>query len=387
MDIVWPLASTTGAAAPGDIRLGVASGIWTVLRDLGADPEQVIADGGHDPRIFNGPEHFLSHAAIGRLYQHCAERTNCPHFGLLGGEKASLSSLGLVGMLMKSSDTLGEALRDLEAHLKIINRGAVVKVERHADTVILSYSVYEPGGGEGVAQLSDGALAAALRVICELCGTKLEPSEVLIPRRQPADLEPYRRVFRAPVRFNEEAAALVFPAQWLDMHVSFSDMAAHEALELRLLDMAQTAGVDIRDQLLRMLRIELVKTKSSSSAMAHRLAIHRRTLNRHLKAEGMGFRTLADEVRFAVARQLLSDTDIPLSQIAAALDFSEPAAFTRGFHRWSGLAPSTWRAHGNSVPVARTAGRPTPVDYNRGSPRDDRCRDPQDRMRDRCVLP
>ena len=349
------------AAAPGDIHLGVASGSWTVLRDLGADPEQVIEDGGHDPRIFDGPENFLSHAVLGRLYQHFAERTNCPHFGLLVGEKASVSSLGLVGMLMKFSDTLDEALRVLEAHLKIINRGAIVHVERHADTVILSYSVYEPGGGEGVGQLSDGALAAALRVICELCGPKLEPSEVLIPRRQPADLEPYRRVFRAPVRFNEEAAALVFPAQWLDMHVPYSDPAAHEALKLRLLDIDKAAGVDLRDQLLRMLRIELVRTKSSALAMARRLAIHRRTLNRHLRAEGMEFRTLSDAVRFAVARQLLSDTDIPLAKIAAALDFSEPAAFTRAFQRWSGRAPSSWRAHENSVPVPRTAGRPTRV--------------------------
>ncbi len=98
------------------------------------------------------------------------------------------------------------------------------------------------------AQLSDGALAAALRVICELCGTNLEP---------PADLEPYRRVFRAPIRFNEEAAALVFPAQWLDMPVPYSDPAAHEALKLRLLDIEKAAGVDLRDQLVaRRLRAE-----------------------------------------------------------------------------------------------------------------------------------
>src|SRR4051794_3235512 len=309
MDIAWPLASSTQAAAPGDIRLGVATGIWTVLGDLGADPDQVIVESGVDPGIFDDSANLISHAVLGRLYQHCAERTNCPHCGLLVGEKASLSSLGLVGMLMKSSDTLGEALRVLEAHLRIINRGAVAHLETDAEIVVLRYSVYEPGGGEGVAHFSDASLAAALRLIRELCGTKLEPSEVLVPRRKPADLEPYRRVFSAPVRFNEEAAALVFPAQWLDMHVSFSDMAAHEALELRLLDMAQTTGVDLRDQLLRMLRVELVKTKCSSSAMAHRLGIHRRTLNRYLKAEGMGFRTLADEVRFAVARQLLSDTD------------------------------------------------------------------------------
>jgi AraC-like DNA-binding protein len=357
MEIAWPLASTMRAAAPGDLRLGVASGIWTALRDLGADPEQVIADGGHAPRIFDDSATLISHAALGRLYRHCAERTNCPHFGLLVGEKASLSSLGLVGMLMKSSDTLGEALRVLEAYLRIINRGAVVRVEADAEIVVLSYSVYEPGGGEGVAQFSDGALAAALRVICELCGTQLEPSEVLIPRRPPADLEPYRRVFRAPVRFNEEAAALVFPAQWLEMHLPSSDVAAHEALELRLIAIEKAAGFDLRDQLLRMLRIELVRTKSSASAMAHRLSIHRRTLNRRLKAEGIEFRTLADAVRFAVARQLLSDTDIPLAKIAAALDFSEPAAFTRAFRRWSGRVPSSWRAHENSVPVPRANGR------------------------------
>src|SRR4051812_18371638 len=172
-------------------------------------------------------------------------------------------------------------------------------------------------------------------------------TEVLVPRRQPADPEPYRRVFRAPVRFNEEAAALVFPAQWLDMRVPYSDVAAHEALELRLLDMEKAAGADLRDELLRMLRMELVTTKSSSSAMARRLSVHRRTLNRHLKAEGTGFRALVDAVRFAVARQLLSDTDIPLAAIAAALDFSEPAAFTRAFQRWAGRAPSAWRTDAN----------------------------------------
>jgi len=82
------------AAAPGDIHLGVASGSWTVLRDLGADPEQVIEDGGHDPRIFDGPENFLSHAALGRLYQHFAERTNCPHSGSSSERKRASARLG-----------------------------------------------------------------------------------------------------------------------------------------------------------------------------------------------------------------------------------------------------------------------------------------------------
>jgi AraC-like DNA-binding protein len=33
-----------------------------------------------------------------------------------------------------------------------------------------------------------------------------------------------------------------------------------------------------------------------------------------------------------------------LAQISAALDFSEPAAFTRAFQRWSGVSPSRLRS-------------------------------------------
>ena len=79
--------------------------------------------------------------------------------------------------------------------------------------------------------------------------------------------------------------------------------------------------------------------------MAGRLSVHRRTLNRRLKSEGTGFKTIVDEMRSAMARHMLADTELPLAHIAAALDFSEPAAFTRAFQRWSGgVPPSVWRA-------------------------------------------
>jgi AraC-like DNA-binding protein len=40
----------------------------------------------------------------------------------------------------------------------------------------------------------------------------------------------------------------------------------------------------------------------------------------------------------------LKDTEMSLSQIAAALGYSEASAFTRAFRGWSGQAPSVWRA-------------------------------------------
>ena len=75
--------------------------------------------------------------------------------------------------------------------------------------------------------------------------------------------------------------------------------------------------------------------------------MHRRTLSRRLKGGGMGYRAIANEIRFEIARQLLEDTEVPLGQIAAALGYSEASAFTRAFRRWSGQTPTTWRGEGH----------------------------------------
>ena len=73
------------------------------------------------------------------------------------------------------------------------------------------------------------------------------------------------------------------------------------------------------------------------------LGLHPRTLNRRLHQEGTAFKRVVDEIRFEIARQLLTSTAMSLTQISAALDFSEGSAFTRAFRRWAGETPTDWR--------------------------------------------
>ena len=93
----------------------------------------------------------------------------------------------------------------------------------------------------------------------------------------------------------------------------------------------------------RVLRTELLKDTCSVAAVACLFSMHRRTLHRHLRTEGVAFRQVANEIRFEIACDLLANTEMTLSQIAAALRYSEPSAFTRAFRRWSGQTPSAWR--------------------------------------------
>lgn len=93
-----------------------------------------------------------------------------------------------------------------------------------------------------------------------------------------------------------------------------------------------------------MLRTALVTNRAKADEVAALFSIHSRTLNRRLNAFGTGFQELVDEGRFEIARQMLEDSAMEVSRIAALLDYADASAFTRAFRRWSGTTPARWRA-------------------------------------------
>jgi AraC-like DNA-binding protein len=337
------------------MRLGVGKEIAPILREFGLDPDPIIKAAGLDPRLFEDGASVIAHRALGRLFALSVARTNCPHFGLLVGCRATILSLGMVGRLMLHSQTVGDALRSLVANLSVQERGGVAALAVNGDTAVFSYAVYQ-SDSESADQISDGAIACTVNAMRTLLGDGWAPTEVLLPRAGPPDVGPYRRHFRAPVRFDQEIAALVFPVRSLQERIAGADPLICAILEERV---AQLRGDLFTDDIRRLLRTRLASHTCSADSLARLLAIHRRTLHRHLDAEGTRFRTVMNEVRFEIARQLLADTGLPFGQIAAALDYSEASVFTRAFRRWSGQTPSAWRARHHrdgrrDVPMAQT---------------------------------
>ena len=326
---------------PGYIHLGIAKEIGPALRELGVDPDPVIRDAGLDPRLFDDATNVIPQAALGRLLTLCVARTNCPHFGLLVGKRASILSFGMVGRLMQHSETVIDALRALVSNLSVQDRVAVPSLAISGDMALFSYAVYR-SESQSADQISDGAIAASVNVLRVLCGSAWHPTEVFLPRAIPVDSEPFRRHFRAPVRFNHEMAAIAFPTRDLHVRISGADPMLRAMLEERIGQLKGGSGSEFSDDIRRLLRTRLTSRRCSADDVAGLLAIHRRTLSRRLKGSGMGYRSITNEIRFEIARQLLEDTEVPLGQIAAALGYSEASAFTRAFRRWSGVTPTAW---------------------------------------------
>ena len=71
--------------------------------------------------------------------------------------------------------------------------------------------------------------------------------------------------------------------------------------------------------------------------------LKRRTLQRHLKREGLIFRDIVEQVRYEAALPLLRDGEHNQLEIALELGYSDASHFIRAFRRWAGMTPSEFR--------------------------------------------
>lgn len=327
----------------GTVRVGTILAVPAVLRRLGANPAELLAEVGIDPKLFEKPDNRISFAARGRLLSHCVARTGCHHFGLLIGQVGGLHSFGLVGSLMRHAPDVRTALRSLVSYMHAHVRGAALALTVDDGTAILSYAVYQPRVS-AIDQVGDGAAAMMLNIMRDLCGSDWKPLEVWIAHREPEDVRPFRSFFRGPLRFDAEHYGLVFSGRWLDKSLPNIDPELSRLLHTQIKELETRFADNFPEQVRSLLRTGLLTGLSSADQIAALFSIHTRTLNRRLTAEGVSFRELVDEERLEIARQMLENTAQRVNEIAASLGYARASVFIRAFRRWSGTTPALWRA-------------------------------------------
>jgi AraC-like DNA-binding protein len=331
--------------APGDrtVRVGALEGIPAVLRSFGCKPEHILASSGFNTTQFEDPDVRISYVAGSKLLARCVAATGCQHFGLLLGERSVPSHLGIAGYLLHTAPDVGSALRSLVKYLDLHDQGGVATLATTASRTLLGYAIHLPGV-EAADQIYDLSIATACNIMRALCGAKWNPTEVLLMRRPPLDLTPYRRFFLAPLRFNADESAVVFQTRWLSHKLPSADPMLQHHLEMEADALHAHQDSDLIGDLHRLLRQCLTSRQCSAKDIARVFGMHERTLNRRLMAEGTSFRHELEQVRYTVSQQLLSGTTAILAEVAISIGYADASAFSRAFKRWSGVTPAQWRA-------------------------------------------
>ena len=209
----------------------------------------------------------------------------------------------------------------------------------------------------GSEHVLDCAMALTFNVMQTLCGPEWRPVEVRFGHPRPRDVAPYRRLFGAPLHFDEGETALSFARDWLDKKPPDADPAMHLMMAQRMSGLEPRVDEGLANQLRRMLPA-LVETRGASLvAAACLVGLQPRTLNRRLAAERTSLMQLRDDALRSIACQMLEHTQMPIGEIADRLGYANPSALVRAFRRWQGMAPLQWRVaqrHRRAAVVKRT---------------------------------
>ena len=194
-------------------------------------------------------------------------------------------------------------------------------------------------------------------VMCWLAARRIPVTAVVYHDSDVARRSDASRLFQAPICLADNEWGFRFDARWLELPVVQNSQSVEEFLR-------QVPGcllVKYRDQaslterIRRMLRRYLAEEMPSLEQVSDLLATTPQTLRRRLQREGQGYQLIKDALRRDVAVEYLTQSDLPLPEIAARVGFAEASTFHRAFKTWTGLTPGAYRsAHqdgGEDVPV------------------------------------
>ncbi len=162
-----------------------------------------------------------------------------------------------------------------------------------------------------------------------------------------AALAVYREFFEVPVRFEAPRNGIVIFSSALERRAGQADRRRYDYLVEHLSFLEEQLAEEREHAELRRIRAAVLSNarrgEYSAEALAKRLGMSLRSLQRVAKAHGRQLREILDEVREQHARRLLKDPRLSVEEIAFLLGYSAESAFRRAFKRWSGQSPAALR--------------------------------------------
>lgn len=152
--------------------------------------------------------------------------------------------------------------------------------------------------------------------------------------------------FGCPVTFEAGRNALVFRTAELERpfvthNAELLGMIAPQLeAELGARASVQTLGERVKAIVKRV----LAGQRPSIRAVAQRLGLSTRTLQRRLTDDGLTFQELVEEARRELARHYLRQDALELNETAYLLGYKDGNSFFRAFHQWEGTTPGEWRS-------------------------------------------
>lgn len=281
-----------------------------------------------------------------RVFLKAVAHTQCQHdlgFHIAGDH--GIESLGTYGRLIAGAFTFHEAFQITRELISSYNSGLKVWLEQSGEQVRYCQQFVGDKPCQETKEIVHLGLANTLALMGVHRGSEFRPVRIELAS-PPINLgRLFPELGDLPVRFDQPQTSLWFDRSWLSRPLptllASNDYTYNDTERASLLETSPSPS--LVGQLEQIIESVLGQRTINLNFTASIIGTSPRTLQRRLAESNLTFSRLVESVRFRTAQRLLSDWDVPLTEIANRLSYSDSANFIRAFKRWAGVGPTEFR--------------------------------------------
>lgn len=326
--------SSTATAEPGTLA-SWAGGIVEALAQRGIEPARTLAAAGLSDEVFHATGARLSLTQISHLWAFAVEQAG-DTIGLEAGRRIRVQSWQTLGIGLMSSRDPQDWFRRAVRYLPLVTDGVDLCLQTQDGGGLCCEARFRVAVPFEDVRM-DCLMVSGVDMLRLLFADAPDRLQVALRRAPPADPEPWHRALGPRIVWNAAVCSVGLDntrsrvaapdPRWLQLH----ERLLSDALErLRGGEPVQRVRAEIA--------AALPRGEPTMDAIAARMSISRRTLQRRLSESGASFSELLDAARREFAQAYLLQ-GIPSREVTYLLGFSEPTNFHKAFRRWTGQTP------------------------------------------------
>ena len=328
-----------GLQPVASIRSSVLGVVVDALESRGFQTDELLARHKLSRVSLEDPYDPVSLKEYVAFFEDAAQLCRQPLLGMRLGETIKPEDLGPVGVLYTMMQSLRVAIVRFSRYFPALQGSTKLGLKIDNTETWLEYQIEDTAIWP---RRQDSEFTLAL--ICALTRSRLgkswAPEEVHFEHPGPRDHSEISHFFGSVVRFEQPMNRILIRTKDLDLPFASANAAAIAIVEQHLTDLIGDSVLETFDDAVSNAVMRCMRQgRVTLEAVAARLGIGPRTLQRRLLDRGSTFRDVVQQQRRQTAEVLLKNGRMSLGSVADSLGYADTASMSRAFKTWTGTSP------------------------------------------------
>lgn len=330
-----------GGARLPFVRVNAVAPFVGFLGEMGAPVKRLLGEARIPESLLHDPEALVPVWAGYRFLERAARQERIGDLGVIVGRRASSFDLGAYGAALSQTSSVFEYLRVGVHLIGEHSSGTRLWLSAEGGSIrVNQYLVGRPSLGRCIADLY--TLALTINMLRRFVGAAWCPDEVRLMAGDAQLLEDRGFFGDAPLVAGQRHTSFTVSRALLQLPVSQPRNGATPASDQNAIA-GRPMPTDFRTSAEELILGLLGSGYPRIQAVAEAAGMSPRTIQRRLAEAGLTYKGLVSASRLRLAKAWLTESDLPIAEIAVRLGYVEASNFSRAFRRETGVSPAAYR--------------------------------------------